>query len=269
LRYNQTSRMKKKSPAQMEGCKVLLVDDDPDFRAVLGAILAPAHSLIQAANADEALEAFVATDPDVVLLDLNLGAGPDGFTVLERLKSRAPNVPIVILSAYQDTDTVVRAMKAGAAHFIGKPPRFDELAERLRLAIEERRRALQIESDRLPETEFFGSGLAMEEVRELAQIASTTDLPVLLLGETGSGKTLLASRIHQWSEKRRGPFREVNVAALPASILDSELFGHERGSFTGAEDRRRGLFELAGEARSYWMKSAICRGSARSSCCRS
>ncbi len=237
----------KQKPSIPAGSKVLLVDDDPDVHAVLGEILEPSHSLIHATTAARALEAFEAEDPDVVLLDLNLGSGPDGFTVLEKLKAREPSLPVVILSAHQDTDSVVRAMKAGASHFIGKPPRFDELRERLRLAVEERRRAFQIESYRLPETEFLGSGSAMKEVRELAQIASETDLPILILGETGTGKTFLARCIHQRSAKRQGPFREVNVAALPVTILDSELFGHERGSFTGAEHRRRGLFELTAE----------------------
>ncbi|MFL6260126.1 MAG: sigma-54-dependent transcriptional regulator [Thermoanaerobaculia bacterium] len=239
--------MSKKPRTSGEGYKILLVDDDPDIHSVLGELLRPAHTLIYAADAAGALDKLDSVDPDVVLLDLKLGAGPDGFIVLEELRVREPSLPVVILSASQDTDTVVRAMKAGASHFIGKPPRFDELRERLRLAVEERQRALQIESYRLPETEVFGSGTAMEEVRELAQIASTTDLPILILGETGTGKSLLASRIHQRSAKRQGPFREVNIAALPPAILDSELFGHERGSFTGADRRRRGLFELAAE----------------------
>jgi DNA-binding NtrC family response regulator len=239
--------LKKKPRNPADGYKVLLVDDDADFSGVLREILGSAHTLVRAADAAGAMTALSSADPDVVLLDLKLGTGPDGFAVLEMLKAREPNLPVVILSASQDTNTVVRAMKAGASHFIGKPPRYDELEERLRLAVEERLRAFQIESYRLPETDFLGFGPAMEEVQELAQLASTTDLPVLILGETGSGKTLLASRIHQRSAKRQEPFREVNIAALPAAILDSELFGHERGSFTGAEERRRGLFELAGE----------------------
>lgn len=237
--------MSKKLIAPSEGYRILLVDDDPDVHSLLRELLEPAHTFIHATNANEALDRLDAADPDVVLLDLKLGAGPDGFSVLEELRAREPSLPVVILSSSQDTDTVVRAMKAGASHFIGKPPRYDELRERLRLAVEERRRALYMESYRLPETEFLGSGSAMEEVRELAQMAATTDLPILILGETGTGKSLLASRIHQRSANRQGPFREVNVAALTTTILDSELFGHERGSFTGADRRRRGLFELA------------------------
>src|SRR5229473_3132040 len=133
--------MSKKLTAPSESYRILLVDDDPDIHSILREILAPVHTLIHAANADEALIRFDAADPDVVLLDLKLGAGPDGFSVLEELKAREPSLPIVILSASQDTDTVVRAMKSGASHFIGKPPRYDELRERLRLAVEERRRA--------------------------------------------------------------------------------------------------------------------------------
>lgn len=240
--------MTKKHQTPSKGYKVLLVDDDPDIHSVLGNILEPTHTLVHAAEADDAMAVFELEEPDVVLLDLDLGQGrPDGFSVLEKLKSRDPDLPVVILSVSRDPDTVVRAMKAGASHFIGKAPRFDELTERLRLAIEERLRAFQIEAYRLPSTEFFDSGPAMAEVRELVEIAARTNLPLLILGETGTGKSLLARSTHQRSKNRQSPFREVNVAALPSTVLDSELFGHERGAFTGAERLRRGLFELTGD----------------------
>jgi DNA-binding NtrC family response regulator len=227
------------------GLRILIVDDDPDVHVVLGELLAREHAVLHASDAASALATASADDLDVVLLDLNLGQGPDGFTVLARLRALDPDLPVVILSSYRDTDTIVRAMKAGAAHYIGKTPRYDELAERIQLAVQERQRAFQVEVHRLPAAEFVGTGPAIEEALSLARRGADEDIPVLILGETGTGKSLLARCIHQWGKKQHRPFREVNIAALPSALLDSELFGHERGSYTGAERRRRGLFELA------------------------
>jgi DNA-binding NtrC family response regulator len=237
--------MKKPLRVPPEGYKILLVDDDPDFHQVVSQLLAPAHRLLHANDAEGAWQSIESKEPDLVLLDLRLGHGPDGFQILERLRSLALGLPVIIVSENYKTDTIVRAMKAGAAHFISKPLHLEELLERMRLVMEERLRKLQIESYRLPESRLIASGAAMEEVLELVRLAATTDFPVLLLGETGSGKTLFARQIHRLSARREGPFHEVNVAALLPTVLDSELFGHEKGSFTGAEHLHRGLFEVA------------------------
>lgn len=229
----------------MDSLKILVVDDDPDVRRVLREILKPHYRLLEAPDAASAIELAEVGEPEAVLLDLHLGDGPDGFSVLEKLQAIDPDLPVVILSAYHDTDTVVRAMKAGAAHFIDKTPRYDELAARLQRAVEERRRALQLQAHRLPPTRFVGTGPRVKELLDAAREAAGSDLPVLILGETGTGKSLLARLIHRWGQQRDGPFLEANVAALPSSILNSELFGHEKGAFTGAEKRHRGLFELA------------------------
>jgi len=223
------------------------VDDDADVRVVLKGILRGTYRFLEAASAAEALRIIDADDPSVVLLDLDLGPKheADGFHVLREIQEREPELPVVILSASKDTDTIVRAMKLGAAHYIGKTPRYDELGERLRIVLNERRRYFNLAAHRLPGTgEIVGSSRAMAEVRRLAAAAADADLPVLLLGETGTGKGLVARCIHRSGRRREAPYRDVNVAGLSTSLLDSELFGHERGSFTGADLRHRGLFEL-------------------------
>lgn len=225
---------------------ILVVDDDPDVRHVMRELLASHFVVHEAHDAATAVREFERVNPDVVLLDLALGHGPDGFWVLDQIRRRDPIAPVVILSMDQGTETVVRAMKAGAAHYIAKTPRYDELLERIRLALAERRRALQLETHRLPEEpRILGDSPAMHEVRRLAELAGKHELPVLLLGETGTGKGLVARSIHRCSRRAQNVYRDVNVAGLPSSVLDSELFGHERGAFTGAERVRRGLFELA------------------------
>ncbi|MFN7965057.1 MAG: sigma-54 dependent transcriptional regulator [Acidobacteriota bacterium] len=225
---------------------ILIVDDDPDVRSVLEQLLSPHFELLGAHDAASALMLARKHQPGVALLDLHLGDGPDGFWLLDRLKALDPALPVVILSVDRDTETIVRAMKAGAAHYIGKTPRYDELLERLRLAFDERGRAMQLEAHRLPETaEILGDSLGMIEVRRLLKLAAGSELPLVVLGETGTGKGLVARATHLASARRSGPFRDVNVGGLPSSVLDSELFGHERGAFTGAERLRRGLFELA------------------------
>jgi DNA-binding NtrC family response regulator len=238
------SRSKNSDPET--AVKVLAVDDDPDVREVIRVILQEDHEIIDAEDAAAALRAAEDNDPDVVLLDLNLGRGQDGFHVLERLRMRDPELPVIILSQYRDAAVIVRAMKAGAEHYIAKPPLQDELVERVRIAAKERRRAFALESQRPPgATLIIGSSREMGQIREMARAAARSTLPVMILGETGAGKGLVARCIHAWGKRSDGPYREVNVAGLPSTVLDSELFGHERGAFTGADRKHRGLFELA------------------------
>lgn len=230
----------------LDNLKILLVDDDLDFQDLLGEVLGRDHAVLSAHDARSAVELYERYNPDVVLLDINLGEGqPDGFTVLESLLELDPDLAVIFLSQYHHTATVVRAMKAGAVHCLDKPPDYEELSERIRQAAEARRQALELQVHRLPPFRFLGDGNAMEQVRRQAHEAARSDLPVLILGETGTGKSLLAKCIHLWSEVRSGPFRDINVAALPDALLDSELFGHEKGAFTNAVRRHRGLFELA------------------------
>jgi len=225
--------------------RVLVIDDDPELRDLVKNILPHGYDVIEADDAASGIQAADTADPDVILLDINLGEGPDGFKVLDHLSHRELELPVVILSSYQDTDTIVRAMKAGATHYISKPPRQDELVERLRIAMTDRQRAYALASHRMPgQPVIVGNSQSIREVIHLARAAQNSDLPVLILGETGTGKGLVARCIHEWGERKNAAYRDVNVAGLPTSILDSELFGHERGAFTGAEKRRRGLFEL-------------------------
>lgn len=231
----------------MKRHRILVVDDDPDVHSVLEAILAPRYGVVHASRPEECLRALEAEDPSAVLLDLHLGASvEEGLSLLERLTASDELPPVVVISSYQDTDTVVRAMKRGAAHFVGKTPRYDELVERIEIVLRDRARRFHLGAHRPSgPADLVGTSAATAEVRRLALSAARSRIPVLILGETGTGKGLLASCIHRWGPLASGPYRDVNVAGLPATLLDSELFGHERGAFTGADRRRRGLFELA------------------------
>jgi len=226
--------------------RVLVVDDSADLRSLVRRMLERRYEVLEAAGTAAALRAIESDEPDGVLLDLNLGARePDGFAFLGRVRELDPYLPVVVLSAYDDSETVVQAMRAGAVHFVSKTPHHEELSERLRAAIHERRRALRAHAARLPPLErIVGSSPPMEDLRAITRRAAECNLPVLVLGETGAGKGLVARCIHAWGPRGQGPYREVNVASLPSTVLDSELFGHERGSFTGAERRQLGLFEL-------------------------
>ena len=226
--------------------RILVVDDDADVRSVLRELLKTRFEVFEAANAESALTVIESSDPDLVLLDLNLGPGPDGFEVLDRLAGVEAAPSVIVLSMYTDTESVVRAMKAGASHYIDKTPAHTELMARVDLALEERRREFELTSHRRAQVaEIVGTSSATVALKESIRIAAGSNLPVLILGETGTGKGLVARAVHRLSERSRAAFRDVNVAALAESVLDSELFGHERGAFTGADRRRRGLFELA------------------------
>src|SRR5690606_24575905 len=201
----------------------------------------------EAADGAGAFEAVAAAEPEVVLLDLAL-PGADGIAVLETLRERHPDLPIVMMSGRATLSDAVRATKLGAFHFLEKPLSPEAVLLALQGAIELRRarelsRTLAAElgtGDRL-----VGSSPAMQRVRELIQRAAPTDARVLITGESGTGKELAAAALHALSPRAAGPFIRVNSAAIPRDLIESEMFGHEKGAFTGATERRRGRFELA------------------------
>jgi two-component system, NtrC family, response regulator AtoC len=200
----------------------------------------------------EALAAAAAEQPDAVLLDLVIPA-PDGFEVLGRLHAAHPGLPVIVMSALSETEAVVRAMKLGAADYLPKPFEVHELDLVLRRALERPGRrapdappprppAGEAEADPEPAPTLSG---AMERVWSLADRIADTDVPVLLVGESGVGKDVVARRIHATSRRATRPFVKINCAALPGELLESELFGHEKGAFTGAHAEKPGKFELA------------------------
>jgi len=228
---------------------VLLVDDDPDvLRAVGDYFERIGYEAHRAATGDAAVETYERVRPDVVILDLHL---PDcsGLDVLERL--RASGAAVILLTGQADIETAVRAMQLGAENFLTKPVDMTHLAaatarvaEKVRLS---RQNALLRARDRSGDgLEAIGVSPAMRELaRQIELLAGSERSTVLLTGESGTGKGWVARVIHQRSRRAAGPFVEVNCAGLSATFLDSELFGHERGAFTDAKERRQGLFELA------------------------
>jgi two-component system NtrC family response regulator len=230
---------------------ILVVDDDEPQRRVLAGFLRKAGYEVEAVGAaDEALAVVASRTVDLVLTDLRM-PGKTGAELLDAVHGVNPEVPVVVMTAYGTVSSAVDAMKRGAADYLGKPVDLDELEvlvtrtlERRALVSENRALREQVESRyRLAGLETSNAG--MQEAINMAARAAASRATILIHGESGTGKELLARAIHYASPRRRGPLVAVNVAALPETLLESELFGHERGAFTGADREHRGRFELA------------------------
>jgi two-component system nitrogen regulation response regulator NtrX len=229
--------------------RVLLVDDEPNIRRMVGALLQQeGYETADAPNGAAALAAVRDAAPDAILLDLMMPGGPDGLATLEELKRALPDVPVVMMSGKASLADAVRATKAGAFQFLEKPLTPEGLLVAVRSALELSR--TRAENRRLHEAlghadPLVGTSAAMEELRTLISRIAPTDARVLITGESGTGKELVASSIHRQSGRAARPFVTVNSAAIPRDLVESELFGHEKGAFTGASERRLGRFELA------------------------
>jgi two-component system response regulator AtoC len=231
--------------------RLLIIDDDLGVREYLAALLARSgHTVFTAASGEEALDALGDSRPDLVTLDVVL-EGMDGLETLRRLKKRLPDVPVVMISGHGHARTIVEAMQLGAADFLRKPFEVEELQLAFQKALETR--ALRKEVEELRGQGGGGSGDLllgsddgrMREVRETIEQVADTDITVLIRGESGTGKELVARTLHRLSGRRDKPFVKVNCAALPSELLESELFGFEKGAFTGAQKRKLGKFEFA------------------------
>ncbi|MCY1054011.1 sigma-54 dependent transcriptional regulator [Nannocystis sp. SCPEA4] len=229
--------------------RVLVVDDEPGIREfVAEALLDDDHEVAQAASGEAAWALLEREGFDVVLSDLRM-PGMDGMALLRRLRERQPDVEVVILTAHGDVDTAVEAMRLGAFDYLQKPlGSLGELRLLIRRAAERRslrnfQEAHQSAVEAGPELT-FGAPAMTPVVAALRKVA-VTDATVLLIGESGTGKEIAARAVHAWSRRRGGPFVAVNCAALAEQLLESELFGHEKGAFTGAVARRRGRIEVA------------------------
>ena len=229
--------------------RVLLVDDEPNIRRMIGALLqSDGYETVEAPDGNAALTRLVEDAPDVVLLDLMMPPGPDGLATLEQIRKRAPQIPVVMMSGKANLADAVRATKLGAFQFLEKPLTPEGVLVALRSALELSRTLA--DNKRLHEQlghadPLVGSSLAMDELRALIARVAPTESRVLITGESGTGKELVASAIHRLSARGSKPFVTVNSAALPRDLVESEMFGHERGAFTGATERRLGRFELA------------------------
>jgi two-component system nitrogen regulation response regulator NtrX len=228
---------------------VLLVDDEANLRRMLGAVLAAeGYAVAEAASGTEAVSSVQRRRPDAVFLDLQMPGGPDGIETLERLGTEAPGLPVIMMSGRAGLQDAVRATKLGAYHFLEKPLAPEAVLLTLRSALELARARAEARALREalgPSATLVGSSPQMAEVRALIARAGPTETRVLIAGESGTGKELVASAIHVSSPRAGAPFVRVNCAAIPRELIESEMFGHERGSFTGASERRTGRFELA------------------------
>jgi two-component system, NtrC family, nitrogen regulation response regulator NtrX len=231
------------------GEQILLVDDEANIRRMLAALLrTEGFSVTEAPNGNAALLLMDEADPDVVLLDLMMPPGPDGLETLTRMRDRGRSAPVIMMSGKAQLTDAVRAVKLGAFQFLEKPLSPEGVLVTVRAALELNRtraenRALHAELGR--RAALIGSGPAMQQVATLISRVGPTEARVLITGESGTGKELVAAAIHAASRRRTRAFVTVNCAAIPRDLVESEMFGHERGSFTGATERRLGRFELA------------------------
>ena len=227
---------------------ILIVDDEPGVRSSLGGVLRDEGYDVDAVDSGEAcLERLTHESYDVVVLDIWL-PGMDGLATLARMRERQIDVQVVVISGHGNIESAVRAIKMGAFDFVEKPLSLEKTVLVVRNALRQRRleaenQALRAKVD--AQYTMVGESGAMQHLREQVATAAPTNGRVLILGENGTGKELVARNIHMMSRRRSGPFVEVNCAAIPEELIESELFGHVRGAFTGAVSDRRGKFEAA------------------------
>jgi two-component system, NtrC family, response regulator HydG len=230
----------------------LVVEDHETERRALGSLLkSEGLKVFQAESADKAL-GYVDENIDVVLSDLNLGVGDtSGIELLNLWKKRKPDTQFILLTGHNSVDSAVEAIKSGAFDYVTKPVNPDELILLVRRAIDLTNKDKEIDhlrrrlDQKFGLDQIIGQSRQMKEVFDKIQRAAPVDSTVLILGESGTGKELVAQALHHNSPRRKGPFVAVNCAAVPAALVESELFGHVRGAFTGATDRRIGRFEQA------------------------
>jgi len=228
--------------------KILYVDDEISALKAISAILTKAgFDVLTATTAEDGISILQNTSVDCLLLDYRL-PGMDGIDLLKWLKLNEINIPTVMLTAYGTIERAVEAMKLGAYHYLIKPVDTELLINVLKEAIEKSSKYLKgIEKSASPFPEIVGKSKAMQEIFYVMEMVSESNANVLITGESGTGKELVARAIHKKSLRNTKPFIIVDCTTIPENLLESELFGHEKGAFTGAVDRKIGLFELAHE----------------------
>ena len=233
--------------------KILLVEDEASIRRVLGSILSEedkSYQIEEATNGQEAMDMIDKTDYDLVLCDIKMPK-KDGLEVLLEAKALKPALRIVMISGHGDLETAVQAMKMGAFDYIAKPPDLNRLLTTVRNALtsapEEKTNKGEVKTSKKnsQNSPMIGKSAAIQKIKDMIDKVAPTDVRVLITGPNGSGKELVARALHQGSERAAQPMIEVNCAAIPSELIESELFGHIKGSFTSAVKDRVGKFEAA------------------------
>ena len=233
----------------MDNMTVLVVDDEPAIRSTLKGVLEDeGFQVFTAASGEEGLEQLEKVKPDVALLDVMMPAGIDGIETLRRIKASGSDVAVIMISGHGTIETVVTAVKLGALDFVEKPLTVDRILIRLNQAMD--RKKLQEENillkrERDERYQMIGESLAMRDLAAKIRQVAPTNSRVLIMGENGTGKELAARAIHRNSKRADQPFIQVNCAAIPTELIESELFGHEKGAFTGAIASTQGKFQQA------------------------
>jgi two-component system nitrogen regulation response regulator NtrX len=229
---------------------VLIIDDEEGIRESLSGIFEDeGYAALTASSGEEALKMLREQSPDLIMLDVWL-PGIDGVQTLKEIKNLKPDLPVIMISGHGNIELAVKATKTGAYDFLEKPLSLERVILAAKRALE--RRTLEMENKALKrdltrEWRLIGDSGKMKQLKEQIEMAAKSNSRVLILGESGSGKELVAHILHQKSNRTEKPFIEMNCAAIPQELIESELFGHEKGSFTGAFERKKGKFELADE----------------------
>lgn len=228
--------------------KLLIIDDDPDFIEDLSFLLESNFTLTSASNEPDGLKLIREDPPEIVLLDLMLGSS-SGLDVLNKIKAEDSRLPVIMITDHASVDTAIQAIRNGATDYISKTPRMNELELIIERALKQRQLHIQVnvlqENQKIRFNEMIGSSPEMENLRHQINRLAVNTFPVLITGESGTGKELVAFQIHTRSDRCSNPFISINCAAIPKDLIESELFGHEKGSFTGATQRKAGKFEVA------------------------